>query len=152
MTNFRSCSSAGKPAGDSAGLRAARHAAQAAHRTAVAPISWRRWFPIAAGAAAALVASQLQAAPQDPRLHQAAIASFKVGRFPEAYGRFVRLANGGHPPAARYALWMCEQGPELFGSEWDCTPDQVRSWASLAGVPVPSTGSTHRPAPQRSLP
>lgn len=35
---------------------------------------------------------------------------------------------------------MCEQGPELFGKDWDCTPDEVTDWASLARVPVPHIG------------
>jgi hypothetical protein len=52
----------------------------------------------------------------------------------------VQLANGGHAPAARVALWMCEQGPDLFGKDWDCAPDEVDDWASLARVPRPAIG------------
>jgi hypothetical protein len=56
------------------------------------------------------------------RLHGKAVESFRAGRFAEAYGRFVALAEAGHPASARYALWMCEHGPALFGSDWDCGP------------------------------
>jgi hypothetical protein len=71
------------------------------------------------------------------RLHARAVESFRQGRFPEAYGRFIDLANLGHPASARYALWMCEQGPPLFGKDWDCTPHEVEDWALAAGVAAP---------------
>jgi hypothetical protein len=71
------------------------------------------------------------------RAHARAVESFRVGRFPEAYGRFVALAEAGHAPSARYALWMCEQGPALFGKDWDCTPQQISDWAKSAGVLAP---------------
>jgi hypothetical protein len=80
------------------------------------------------------------ALPPAQRLHAQAVESFRHGRFPEAYGRFVQLANAGHAPAARTALWMCEQGPDLFGKDWDCTPDEIADWAALAQVPVPRIG------------
>ncbi len=68
------------------------------------------------------------------RMQARAVESFRAGRFPEAYGRFVELANLGHPPAARYALWMCEHGPSLFGKAWDCSPQEIGEWAAAAGV------------------
>ncbi|HWH73081.1 MAG TPA: hypothetical protein VNV16_02320 [Methylibium sp.] len=63
------------------------------------------------------------------RMHARAVESFRQGRFPEAYGRFIDLANAGHPASARYALWMCEQGPALFGKDWDCAPHEVEEWS-----------------------
>jgi hypothetical protein len=69
------------------------------------------------------------------RMHARAVESFRQGRFPEAYGRFIDLANTGHPASARYALWMCEQGPALFGKDWDCAPHEAEDWARAAGVP-----------------
>ncbi len=73
-------------------------------------------------------------------LHAKAVESFRLGRFPEAYGRFIELADAGHPASARYALWMCEHGLELFGKDWDCAPQDVEDWAQLAGVPAPAIG------------
>jgi hypothetical protein len=88
------------------------------------------------------------------RMHARAVESFRQGRFPEAYGRFIDLANAGHPASARYALWMCEQGPALFGKDWDCAQYEAEDWATAAGVcspriavsqPVPqSTSQRHR--------
>jgi hypothetical protein len=69
------------------------------------------------------------------RMHARAVESFRQGRFPEAYGRFIDLANTGHPASAHYALWMCEQGPALFGKDWDCAPHEAEDWARAAGVP-----------------
>ena len=99
-------------------------------------------------------AQAAQASPAD-RLHAKAAEMFRQGRFPEAYGRFIELANAGHPASARYALWMCEQGPALFGKEWDCAPHEVEDWARLAGVPVPSlvagpSAATRRVSPPAS--
>ena len=35
------------------------------------------------------------------RLHADALASFRQARFPEAYGRFIKLADAGHAPGPR---------------------------------------------------
>ena len=72
------------------------------------------------------------------RLHANATASFRQARFPEAYGRFMALADAGHAPSAATALWMYLNGPALFGREWDSTQEQLTSWARLAGQPSPT--------------
>lgn len=82
------------------------------------------------GAVAALLAPAAAfatAAPAAP-LHALAVGAFRAGRFPEAYGRFVRLADRGDAEAARLALWMYQHGPTLFGREWDATPEQLARW------------------------
>jgi hypothetical protein len=66
------------------------------------------------------------------QMHARALESFRQGRFPEAYGRFVDLANAGHPVSARYALWMCAEGPRLFGKDWDCAPHEVEDWTRIS--------------------
>jgi hypothetical protein len=90
--------------------------------------------------AAPLTAAPLPAAPLPyaERMHARAVESFRQGRFPEAYGRFIDLANWGHAASARYALWMCEHGMALFGKDWDCAPHQVEDWSRAAGVAQPS--------------
>ncbi len=72
------------------------------------------------------------------RLHANAVASFRQARFPEAYGRFIRLADAGHAPSAEMALWMYLHGPALFGRDWDTTQDQLTAWAQLARQPMPT--------------
>ena len=80
-----------------------------------------------------------QAAPgAAERLHANAVASFRQARFPEAYGRFIGLADAGHAPSAEMALWMYLHGPALFGRDWDSTPEQLTAWAQLARQPVPT--------------
>lgn len=98
-----------------------------------------RWRAIPKVLALGLLMAGSQPAPAAPQNHadhmQArALASFRAGRFPEAYGRFVELANLGHPPAARYALLMCEHGPDLFNKQWDCAQQEIADWAAAAGV------------------
>jgi hypothetical protein len=68
------------------------------------------------------------------RMHLRAVESFRSGRFPEAYGRFIDLADAGHPASARYALLMCEHGLALFGKDWDCAPHQVEDWTQAASA------------------
>jgi hypothetical protein len=95
---------------------------------------------VAACLAASAISCAAAAAPASrtaTRLHAAAVDSFREGRFAEAYGRFAALADAGHGPAARYALWMCEHGRALFGSDWDCGPDQLVEWSRAAGVAIP---------------
>jgi hypothetical protein len=77
------------------------------------------------------------AQPATDRLHARAVESFRQGRFPEAYGRFIDMANAGHAQSARYALWMCENGMLLFGKDWDCGPHEIEDWARTAGVTQP---------------
>ena len=72
------------------------------------------------------------------RLHAKAVASFREARFPEAYGRFIALADAGHAPSAEQALWMYRHGPSLFGRDWDSTQEQLTGWAKLAGQPAPT--------------
>jgi hypothetical protein len=94
---------------------------------------WLLAAVLAVGAGAAL------AAPADPldRLHAEGVAQFRAARFSAAYGRFVGLADVGHKPSAHIAIWMCQNGLELFGKDWDCTGEQLGDWAQVAGVPAP---------------
>jgi hypothetical protein len=108
-------------------------------------------LPTAAAAvfagALAVAVVEVAAAPLVPpptasdALHARAVESFRVGRYAEAYGRLVALANAGHGAAARQALWMCLNGPSLFGRDWDCSPQQVEAWAA--------TPDAHAPRPPR---
>jgi hypothetical protein len=84
------------------------------------------------------------------RLHALAVQSMQQGRVAEAYGRFVALADAGHAPSARQALWMCEQGPARFGRDWDCAPHQVQDWAAAARVPVPRLPHHENLSPQEA--
>lgn len=67
--------------------------------------------------------------------HARALELFRGARFSEAYGRFIELAEVGHPASARYAIWMCENGTALFNVPWDCAPHQLEDWRALAGDP-----------------
>jgi hypothetical protein len=72
------------------------------------------------------------------RLHADALASFRQGRFPEAYGRFIKLANAGHAPAAELALWMYLHSHAVFNQDWDSSQEQLTAWAELAGQTAPA--------------
>jgi hypothetical protein len=81
--------------------------------------------------------AQAQPVLTQAELHARAVASFQQGRFPEAYGRFIALANGGHAPAAELALFMSQNDSALFGNDWDVTQAQLTAWSALAGRPAP---------------
>jgi hypothetical protein len=58
----------------------------------------------------------------------AAAESLRAGRHAEAYGRFVVLADEGDVDAARIALLLHRFGPDVFGSAWDASVEQVVEW------------------------
>ena len=76
--------------------------------------------------------------------HRQALDSFRRARFSEAYGRFIKLAEAGHPASARYAIWMCENGLALFGVMWDCAPQELEDWSRVARV-VPTATAAAQP-------
>lgn len=84
------------------------------------------------------------------RMHARALESFRSGRHAEAYGRFIELANLGHPASARYALWMCEHGLPLFGKDWDCAQHEIDAWATAAQAPAFNLAAAARPAQRTS--
>lgn len=90
--------------------------------------------PLLAGTALA----QSGAAPAHDAAQQAqfadAVGLFRAQRFPQAYGRFIELAERGHAPSAQMALMMYSNGPSVFGSDWDANPDQLQRWQRLTLV------------------
>jgi hypothetical protein len=63
-----------------------------------------------------------------------AAESLRAGRFAEAYGRFVTLADEGDADAGRIALVMHRYGPEVFGSIWDASTEQLTQWTRWSEV------------------
>ena len=61
-----------------------------------------------------------------------AVVQYQNGRWAEAYGRFIALANEGDADAARTALFMLRYGPQLYNSHWDAMPSEVARWEKLA--------------------
>lgn len=92
----------------------------------------------AAGAAGTTAATTTLATTASPveRAHARALDLFRHARFAEAYGRFIELANVGHPASARYAIWMCENGTALFGAPWDCASYELEAWGIAANGPA----------------
>lgn len=65
------------------------------------------------------------------QVYDDAVAAFRVGRYPTAYGRFAALADAGHVPSAQAALFMLRHGVLLFGSAWSASEDQATYWNAL---------------------
>lgn len=66
-----------------------------------------------------------------PALYAEAQQAFRQQRYAAAYGRFMRLADGGHVGAAEVALLMYSQGSALFGQHWFATASQQACWRAL---------------------
>ena len=65
-------------------------------------------------------------------LEATAQQAFRDQRYPAAYGRFARLADAGHAPSAEMALFMLQNGPTLFASDWSASASQQTCWNTLA--------------------
>ena len=100
--------------------------------------TFMKWMPAAllVLACQAPAAHAQSATGVSEKLHANALSSFRQGRFPEAYGRFISLADAGYAPSAELALWMYLHGTTVFGKDWDSTPEQLRAWSALAGQPT----------------
>ena len=97
-----------------------------------------RFAAIAALVGASLAPfAQAQSVPMGDKLYANAVASFQQGRFPEAYGRFIALADAGHTPAAEMALFMAQNSAAVFSKDWDVSQEQLTAWAALTGRPAP---------------
>lgn len=71
------------------------------------------------------------------QLHAIAVAASQQGRYPEACGRFMKLADGGHVPSAEVALLIFQYSTTLFHSDWDASQAQLTAWSALIHWPAP---------------
>jgi hypothetical protein len=95
-------------------------------------LSLSAWIAAPVHAAGPASAAAFSRSPALEKAHAQALDSFRRARFSEAYGRFIKLAEAGHPASARYAIWMCENGSGLFGVPWDCAPEELEDWGRVA--------------------
>lgn len=82
-------------------------------------------------ACAALPARAQEA--DDPAAFDAALQAYERNHWPQAYAALARLADRGHPEAARIALQMWAHGPKLYGTEFNATARQVSFWSQRWG-------------------
>lgn len=85
---------------------------------------------VACALALAVPAAPIHAGGREQQF-QHAVQQYKAGRYSEAYGKFIALANHGDPDAAHIALFMHKYGPTLYGSWWDADPTDVAQWSTL---------------------
>jgi hypothetical protein len=92
------------------------------------------WAALALSIGLAAGGTQAQtAAVQDEARFAEALQLYQAGRWSGAYGRFIKLADQGHPAAARIALLMLRHGGDLYKTEWTASPSQVAHWERVAG-------------------
>ncbi len=78
----------------------------------------------------------------------AAMASYERNHWDEAFAALVRLADRGHPEAARMALQMWRFGPKLYQSNFSASAAQVERWTQLWACVGDATSRASQLAPQ----
>jgi hypothetical protein len=84
--------------------------------------------------AVALASPAAQAQAQAPSAFDQAMQAYTQQHFREAFDGLARLADQGHPDAARIALLMVSHGMRLFGQRFDVAPQQRERWLDLASA------------------
>lgn len=92
----------------------------------------RRILLITSACLAMLVPALGTAAEAEADGYEQAVVQYHNGRWADAYGRFIALANEGDADAARTALFMYRYGPQLYNAHWDAMPSEVQRWERLA--------------------
>jgi hypothetical protein len=86
--------------------------------------------------ASALLASLMLALPstqaQSLTPFDAALQAYEQQRYDVAFDALARLADDGHPDAARIALLMAAHGPRLFMQRFELTAARRDRWLDAA--------------------
>ena len=61
------------------------------------------------------------------------MVAYERNHWDEAFTALVRLADRGHPDAARVALQMWRYGPILYRASFSASAAQVERWTQLWG-------------------
>ena len=69
-----------------------------------------------------------------PSAFDRAIEHVAHARWLAAFTEMARLADAGHPAAARIALLMATRGPRLFGRAFPASSSQRRRWQDVANA------------------
>jgi len=109
----------------------------------------RRILLITSACLAMLVPALGTAAESDADAYGQAVTQYQQGRWADAYGRFMALANDGDADAARTALFMYRYGPQLYNAHWDAMPMQVARWERLAASSQGRSSPVFQPVASR---
>lgn len=82
---------------------------------------------------ATAASAQTAQAPEAVAAFDAALVAYERNHWDQAYTALVRLADRGHPEAARMAQQMWRYGPQLYGTTFKAQPEQVARWMQLLG-------------------
>ncbi|HEY0418764.1 MAG TPA: hypothetical protein VGC80_04525 [Acetobacteraceae bacterium] len=85
----------------------------------------------------------------DAQGYDEAVVQYQNGRWADAYGRFIALANEGDADAARTALFMLRYGPQLYNAHWDAMPSEVARWEKLAASTQGRSSPVFQPVASR---
>ena len=97
-----------------------------------------------AGAASAQPTRTSDAAPA----FDAAMVAYERNHWDEAFAALARLADRGHPEAARMALQMWRFGPKLYQTDFSASAAQVERWTQLWSCSADAASGACRNATQ----
>lgn len=83
---------------------------------------------VAALALGAVCVAAVAQADDDAGSFESALQAYRDNHWRDAFAGFARLADGGHPEAARVALQMWTWGPRLYGVEFGASVQQLDRW------------------------
>ena len=83
---------------------------------------------VATLALGAVCVAAVAQADDDAGSFENALQAYRDNHWHDAFAAFARLADGGHPEAARVALQMWTWGPRLYGVEFGASPQQLDRW------------------------
>jgi len=84
--------------------------------------------------AACLASGAVAQQARPDRALQDAARHYHAGEWGVAFDKMAMLASRGHADAARIALFMHEHGPQLYGSYWPVSSEQLQRWQGLVTV------------------
>jgi hypothetical protein len=70
-----------------------------------------------------------------PTAFDQAMMLYQKQHFAQAYAALARLADDGHPEAARIALLMRAHGTRLFGGTYPASAEQRARWRACETIP-----------------
>jgi hypothetical protein len=79
------------------------------------------------------VPAQSAAGGAGARAFDAALIDYERNHWPQAFAALARLADAGHPEAARIAWQMWRYGGALYRHDFAASARQVQAWSRLQG-------------------
>ena len=117
------------------------------HPIRIAPRSLR-FAALMLALLAGVASAQPAGTPAADTAFDDAMVAYERNHWDEAYAALARLADHGHPQAARMALQMWRFGQQLYQRDFSASPSQRARWTRLWPCGCDTDRDTRPPARQ----